>query len=34
MLEALAVFFELVIDALRRWASTLRKSLEGESPNA
>ena len=34
MLEALAAFFELVIEALRRWAKTLKDSVEGESPDA
>ena len=31
MLEGLAAFFDEVVDALRRWAATLRKSLEEES---
>jgi hypothetical protein len=31
MLEALAEFLVLVVDALRRWATTLKESLEGES---
>jgi hypothetical protein len=33
MLEALAVFFEFLIDALRRWAEILRKSITQEVPN-
>lgn len=31
MLEALAVFFEMLIDALRRWASLLRQPNNKES---
>jgi hypothetical protein len=30
MLDALAVFFELLVDSLRRWAEYLRKSIAGE----
>jgi hypothetical protein len=34
ILEALAVFFEYLVDSLRKWAEYLRKSIAGDTTDA